>query len=226
MTATIITVQGTHDAWYDAERATVQIAAAFDGPKRDDVFAHATKTAADVTAVITPLSDPHAGPITWWSSDRVNVWSDRPWSNDGKRLPLVYHATIGIQAKFSDFDALSRFVEQLAVMDGVNVGGISWDLTDERRKAVIDEVRRLAVEDAVQKAATYAAAAGVGAPTVIAVADPGMLGDGTGGGIGPAPFERMAFKAQAMDAAGGAPLTLSPEQIQMSSSVDVRFTTA
>ena len=36
----------------------------------------------------------------------------------------------------------------------------------------------------------------------------------------------MAFKAQAMDAGGGAPLALSPEQIQVSSSVDVRFTTA
>jgi uncharacterized protein YggE len=226
MTASTITVQGTHVAWYDAERATVEISAAFDGPKRDEVFARATQTAADVTAQITPLMDPAAGPVTWWSSDRVNVWSERPWNNDGKRLPLVYHATIGIRAKFSDFEALGRLVEKLAVMDGVNVGAIMWDLTDERRKAVTDDVRRLSIEDAVQKAGTYAAAAGVGTPTVIAIADPGMLGDGSGGGgIGPAPLmERMAFKAQAMDA-GGAPLTLSPEQIQVSSSVDLRFTT-
>ncbi len=222
--ATTITVQGTHIAWYDAERATVEVSAAFDGAKRDEVFARATRTAADVTAEIAPLHDPAAGPITWWSSDRVNVWSDRPWNNDGKRLPLVYHATIGIRAKFNDFDALSRFVEKLAIMDGVNVGAITWDLTDEHRKAVTDEVRRSAIQDAVQKASTYASAAGVGTPSVIAIADPGMLGDG-GGGIGPAPImERMAFRAQAMDA-GGAPLALSPEQIQVSTSVDVRFTT-
>jgi uncharacterized protein YggE len=222
---TIITVQGTHIAWFDAERATVEISAAFDGPKRDEVFARATQTAADVTAAITPLHDPAAGPITWWSSDRVNVWSDRPWNNDGKRLPLVYHATIGIRAKFSDFEALSRFVEKLAVMEGVNVGAIFWDLTDERRKAVTDDVRRRAVQDAVAKASTYAAAAGVGTLSVVAVADPGMLGDGSGGGIVPGPMERMSFKAQAMDAGGGVPLALSPEQIQVSSSVDVRFTT-
>jgi uncharacterized protein YggE len=220
---TIITVQGTHVAWYDAERATVEISAAFDGPKRADVFERATTTAAAVTASITPLFDAEKGPVTWWSSDRVNVWSDRPWSNDGKRLPLVYHAVIGVRAKFSDFEALGALIETLAVMDGVNVGGITWDLTDERRKAVTDDVRRRAVEDAVAKAATYASAAGVGAPSVIAVADPGMLGDGTGGGVGPAPYERVAFKAQAMDAGGGAPLALSPEQIQVSSSVDVRF---
>jgi uncharacterized protein YggE len=224
MTATTITVQGTHIAWYDAERATVEVSAAFDGPKREEVFARATQTAADVTAQITPQHDPEAGPITWWSSDRVNVWSERPWNNDGKRLPLVYHATIGIRAKFKDFEALSRFVESLAVMEGVNVGAISWDLTEEHRKAVTDDVRRLAVEDAVLKAGSYASAAGVGTPSVIAIADPGMLGDGGSGGIGPAPIERMAFRAQAMDA-GGAPLALSPEQIQVSTSVDVRFTT-
>ena len=225
MTATI-TVQGTHTAWFDAERATVQVSAAFDGPKRDEVFARATRTAAEVTALITPLVDEAAGPVTWWSSDRVGVWSDRPWNNDGKRLPLVFHATIGLQAKFNDFDALSRLIEQLAVMDGVNVGGIHWELTDERRTAVIDEVRREAIADAVRKAATYASAAGVGTPAVVAVADPGMLGDGGGGhdgGIGGAPYERMAFKAQAMDAGGGAALNLSPQQIQVSSSVDVRF---
>jgi len=223
---TIITVQGSHTAWYDAERATVEISASFDGPKRDEVFARATTTAAAVTAEITPQFDPDAGPITWWSSDRVNVWSERPWSNDGKRLPLVYHATIGIRAKFDDFDALSRFVEKLAVMEGVNVGAITWDLTEERRKAVTGDVRKLAVDDAVQKASAYASAAGVGAPSVIAIADPGMLGDGSGGGIAPAPFERMAWMSQAKDAGGGAPLTLSPEQIQVSTSVDVRFTTA
>jgi hypothetical protein len=61
----IITVQGTHTAWFDAERATVHLSAAFDGPKRDDVFARATQAAADVTALITPLHDEAKGPVTW-----------------------------------------------------------------------------------------------------------------------------------------------------------------
>jgi uncharacterized protein YggE len=172
---------------------------------------------------VQPLVNADRGPVTWWSSDRVGVWSERPWNSDGKRLPLVYHAAIGLRAKFSDFEALGRLIEQLAVMDGVAVGGIDWDLTDERRRQVVDEVRRAAVEDAVQKAATYAAASGLGTPAVVAVADPGMLGNGGSWGEGaPAPFERMAFRSQAMDA-GGAPLSLSPEQIQVSASVDVRF---
>lgn len=220
----LITVQGSHTAWFDAERATVHISASFDGAKRDEVFALATRAAADATALIQPLFDAGKGPVTWWSSDRVNVWSERPWNNDGKRLPLVYHASIGLQAKFNDFDALSRLIEQVAVMEGVNVGGIEWDLTDDKRKAVTADVRRAAVADAVEKAATYASAAGLGTPSVTAVADPGMLGGGGSGGDAyeSAPMARMAFKSQAMDA-GGASLSLSPEQIQVSSSVDVRF---
>ncbi|HTL40558.1 MAG TPA: SIMPL domain-containing protein [Pseudolysinimonas sp.] len=220
----IITVQGTHTAWFDAERATVQVSAAFDGAKRDEVFARATEAAAATTSLVEPLFDADRGPVTWWSSDRVNVWSERPWNSDGKRLPLVYHAAIGLRAKFSDVDALARFIEQVAVIDGLSIGGIEWDLTEARRIAVTDEVRQAAVADAVHKAGVYAAAAGVGTPVVMAVADPGMLGD-AGGGSGapaPAPYERMAFKAQAMDV-GGAPLTLSPEQIQVAASVDVRF---
>jgi uncharacterized protein YggE len=222
MSATI-TVQGSHTARFDAERATVQISAAFDGPARDEVFARATTTAAEVAAIITPLFDVASGPVTWWSSDRVNVWSERPWNNEGKRLPLVFHAAIGVRATFLDFEVLSRVIEQVAVMDGVNLGGIQWDLTDERRAAVTQEVRTAAVADAIRKAATYAAAAGLGTPSVVAVADPGMLGDG-GGAPGPLPHERMAFTAQARDAAAGAPLTLTPEQIQVSSGVDMRFT--
>ena len=164
MTATI-TVQGTHTAWFDAERATVHISAAFDGAEarrgvRPCDPGRRRRDRADHARCTTKAK----GPVTWWSSDRVNVWSERPWNNEGKRLPLVFHATIGMQAKFNDFDALSRLIEQVAVMDGVNVGGIDWDLTDDRRTAETDAVRRAAVADAVQKAATYAAAAGLGTP--------------------------------------------------------------
>jgi uncharacterized protein YggE len=222
MTATI-TVQGSHTLWVDAERATLHISAAFDAAKRDEVFARATAAAAEVTGAITPLFDAAAGPVSWWSSDRVGVWSERPWNNEGRRLPLVYHASIGVRARFRDFEALERVIEQLAVIEGVNLTGIDWDLTDERRTAVTDEVRAAAVAEAIRKAATYAAAACLGTPTVVAVADPGMLGDGSGAAPAPLPVERMAFKAQAMDAGGGAPLTLTPEQIQISASVDVRF---
>ena len=128
MTATI-TVQGTHTAWFDAERATVHISATFDGPKRDEVFARATQTAADVTALITPLHDAAKGPVTWWSSDRIRVWAQRPWNSEGKQLAPVHHAAIQVTVKFNEFDALADWLTDAATVPGVQVNGIEWTLT-------------------------------------------------------------------------------------------------
>ncbi|MEZ5190570.1 MAG: SIMPL domain-containing protein [Schumannella sp.] len=117
MTATI-TVRGSHTALFDAERATLSLSAGFQGPDRKDVFARATSLAAEIAALITPHLDADAGPVTRWAADRVHVWSERPWNTEGKRLPLVYHASLGARAEFSDFDVLGRVIEQLAVVEG------------------------------------------------------------------------------------------------------------
>jgi hypothetical protein len=52
-----------------------------------------------------------------------------------------------------------------------------------------------------------------------------MLGDGSGGGIGPAPvFARADLKMQSLAGGGGAPtLELKPEEIAVASAVDARF---
>ena len=221
--STTITVQGSAGTWVDAERGTLSISASFDGPEREDVFSQATATANAVAALIEPLVDAGAGPVTRWSSDRVHVWSSRPWNDQGKQLPPVYHASIGARAEFSDPDALARVIEQLAVEDGVTLGSVEWDLTEQRRREVEDAVRADAVADAVHKAQTYARAAGIGTPVVNAIADPGMLGDGSAGGGAPVPMQRTAF-AGAMDASPeSGSLTLSPDRIHVTASVDVRF---
>lgn len=226
--ATVITVQGSHTAWYPAERGTVWVTVAHDGPERAPVFEKTTRVAGALSEALTGLHDADRGPVTWWSYDQVRVWSERPWNNEGRQLAPVYHATVSISAKFSDFDALARWVETIATQAGVSVGSITWDLTEAHRLEVTEAARRLAVADAVAKATVYASSVGLGAPVALAIADPGMLGDGAapGGGGG---FERMAFKSQAapmmaMDAGGGGSLSFTPEQIEVSAAVDARFT--
>ena len=225
MTDTIITVQGEYSTWYPAERATVRASVTTDGPKRDDVVARAVASADAIRSSIEGLFDKDAGPITWWSSESVRVWSDRPWNNDGKQLPLVYHASVDFTAKFKDFEALSRWVESAAAIDAVTVGSISWDLTDATRTSATVEVRSRAVKDAVAKASVYAQSIGLGSVKAIALADPGMLGDPSGSSSGgPQPvFARGAMKAQ-YDSSGGAQLALKPEEIAVASVVDARFT--
>ncbi len=223
MADTIITVQGEHSAWYPAERATVRASIQVDGPKRDAVFASAVSASDAVRTSIETLFDKQTGPITWWSSDSVRVWSDRPWNNEGKQLPLVFHAAVDFSAKFLDFDALSRWVEAVAAIELVTIGSISWDLTDATRTSVTTEVRSRAVKDAVAKATVYAQSIGLGSVTAIALADPGMLGDPSAGGAAPAPMMRAAMKMQAFDGGGAPTLALKPEEIAVASVVDARF---
>lgn len=225
MTDTIITVQGEYSAWYPAERATASASVHTDGPKRDAVFARAVAASDAVRTLIEGLYDKDAGPITWWSSDSVRVWSERPWNNEGKQLAPVFHAAVDFSAKFKDFEALARWVESAAGIDAVTVGSISWDLTDATRTSATVEVRSRAVKDAVAKASVYAQSIGLGSVTAIALADPGMLGDPSGGAM-PAPpvFARGAMKAQFDSSGSGAQLALKPEEIAVASVVDARFT--
>lgn len=223
MADTIITVQGEFSAWYPAERATVRASIQVDGPKRDSVFTSAVAASDSVRNSIEALFDKQAGPVTWWTSDSVRVWSDRPWNNEGKQLPLVYHAAVDFSAKFLDFDALSRWVEAAAAIEFVSIGSITWDLTDATRTSVTTEVRSRAVKDAVAKATVYAQSIGLGSVTAIALADPGMLGDPSTGGGAPAPMMRAAMSMQALGGGGGPTLALKPEEIVVASIVDARF---
>lgn len=223
MSETIITVQGEHSAWYPAERATVRAGIHAWGDDRDTAFADAVSSADAVRALIEPLVAALGGPITWWSSDSVRVWSERPWNNEGKQLDPVFHAAVDFTAKFSNFDALSRWVESVAGIENATVGSIDWDLTDATRTSAIVEVRSRAVKDAVAKATVFAQSIGLGTVKAIALADPGMLGDPTGGGNGvPGPMLRGAMKASA-DFGGSPQLALKPEEITVSAVVDARF---
>lgn len=225
MAGTIITVQGEYSAWYPAERATVHASVHTEGPKRDAVFDRAVAAADALRASIEAIHDKEAGPVTWWASDSVRVWSERPWNNEGKQLAPVFHSAVDFSAKFRDFAELARWVETAAAIDAVTVGSISWDLTDATRTSATVEVRSRAVKDAVAKAQVFAQSIGLGSVTAIALADPGMLGDPSGGGSGPSPvFARGAMKAQAFDSAGAPTLALKPEEIAVASAVDARFT--
>jgi uncharacterized protein len=222
---TTITVQGEYAAWYPAERATVSASVHIDGADRDKVFTRAVESSDDVRNLIESIHDKVTGPITWWSSDSVRVWSERPWNNEGTQLRPVYHAALDVSAKFSEFDALARWVESVVAIDGVTISSIDWSLTDSTRTSATVEVRSRAVKDAVAKATVFAQSIGLGSVTAIALADPGMLGDPSGGGgsgMQPA-FTRGSMKSMMVGAPGGTELQLKPEEIEVASAVDARF---
>ena len=223
MTETTITVQGRHTSYHPAERATLRMSVHADGPKRDPVFAAATSSAELVRDRIGALHDADAGPITWWSSDSVQVWDDRPWNQEGKQLPLVFHARIDFIAKFSDFAQLATFVEQVAGLGGASINQLEWALTQNSLVAATAEVRSRAVKDAVAKATVYAQSIGLGTVRATAIADPGMLGDQVGASGDAIQFASSTRRLMAQGDTATPELSLKPEDIEVSAVVDARF---
>jgi hypothetical protein len=224
MSDVVITVRGSFDSFHPAERGTVKLQAGLEGPVAETVYAHTVATANAITDRITPLVDHTGGPITYWSSDQVRTWANRPWNNEGKQLPLVHHAVVNFEIKFSDLGRLGRWVSEVAPMAGVSVQGIEWALTVARRDTLTAQARAAAVLDAQDRALAYAASLDLRDVRVLAIADVGMLGDqiAYAGDAGAPKFARAA----AMTSAAGPDLDLVPVDIKISAAVDARFLAA
>ena len=218
MTETVITVRGEFSRRYPAERATLLTSVAFDGEDRESVVDRASTGAEELRDHLATLKA--TGAITTWSSDRVQIWAERPWNSEGVQLEPVTHAQISLRAVFTDFDELGRFLSDFATTAGVAFLNIEWQLTDATRTTATAEVRSRAVKDAVAKATVFAQSIGLGTVRATALADPGMLGDQatptfTGG------YEPRMMKAA--DVGGGPELSVNPEDIEVTAFIDARF---
>ena len=220
MSEVTITVRGNHEARIAPELGVARVSVRLDGPERAAVVAESTARAMTLREEMQAHQD--AGAIAEWSSDRVSVWSDRPWSQDGTQLPLVHHASIGARAAFTDFSALSDWVTRIADREGITVESVGWALTPERARLAERDVAGGAVRVAVERAEAYALAIGRTGVEPLKIADVGLLGRPGGDESGPQP--RMM--AMASDSAGrGEPgLHLEPQPIVVTAAVEARFT--
>jgi len=214
--STEITVRGSFSAFRPAERGTVHASVSYEGAEMEAVYAAVASDLAVLKDSIAALQE--QGAVTWWSADQLRTWSNRPWNDKGKQLPLVHHAAVGVEVKFRDFAALSEWVGQrIADMEGFRVSQVRWALTDEQRTSLLAEVRARAVQDAVTRAQQYADALGLGTVAPVAIADAGMLNTRPEAGSQGEHMRLMAAPAAAPVA------ELEPEHIEVSATVDARF---
>lgn len=213
-----ITVRGSAEQRYPAERAIVSMAAAVEGQDRKQVFEGAVAIHEPLVSQLRELVELRAvGP---WSSDQVRVFSHRPWEGDGKRGEMVHVARVQVEAEFTDFERLSGFLDYWSGKDGVEIGGIAWDVGLKNRRSYEAEVRKAAVDDAVAKAQSYANAVRRGKVMAVQLADPGMLTDHAEGAAG---YTLMAKAGFAESSDGGPQLDLTPAEIVIRADVDARF---
>ncbi len=213
-----ITVRGSAEQHYQAERAIVSLAAAVEGSDRKQVFQDAVAIHDPLTSQLRELVGLRAvGP---WSSDQVRVFSHHPWDAEGKRGAMVHVARVQVGAEFTDFERLSGFLDFWSGTEGVEVVGIAWDVGVKSRRAYEAEVRKAAVDDAVAKAQAYANAVRRGKVVAVQLADPGMLTHH----IESAGSLPMLAKSGFADMSDGGPmLDLTPAEIVIHVDVDASF---
>jgi len=216
MTPLELVVRGRASGSYPAERATVNVAVSIEGTDRETVYRNAVRMHEPLTGDLGALLE--SGAVAKWSSNQLRVFSFRP-SGEGSRR-LRYRVAVKVEAEFLDFEALSGFLDRWAVQDGVDVGYTAWDVTKANRVTYEALLRREAVADATAKAQAFADAAGRGAVTAVQLADPGMLGNGSG--EAQYPVARAMFAAPG-GRGGGDSLELRPDDIELDVSVDARF---
>lgn len=218
MNDTIITVEGRFDYHHPAERGTVHVSAGFQGPAREEVVRLTTELHARLAEEAQRLRQ--EGVVTWWSAERLRAWSDRPWNQDGKQLPLVHHAAASLEVKFSDLARLAGWAERIAATDGVALTDVEWALTEATRNRITAEAMHRSVQDAIERAAAYATSLGLTTVRPLAIADPGMLGDESRPQSVSAAAPMMRAMSKAPESGG---LDLKPEDITVEARVHARF---
>ena len=210
-----ITVRGSAEQRFAAERATVALAASIESADKQQVYDDAVSVLKPLVLQLRELAD--RGAVSTWSSDQVRVYSHRPWDAEGVRGELHHVARLKISAEFTDFERLSGFVDYWAGKDGIEIDGIDWDVTLRNRRSYEVDVRKAAVDNAIAKAQAYADAVRRGRVIALQIADPGMLnGDGD-----QSPIPLVMTASVGSDTA--AHLDLTPDEIVIHVDVDAIF---
>lgn len=217
---TLISVEGQARRTHAAELGTVRLSVTFAGETRPDVLGAATR----VHARLAEQAREHtaSGAATRWDASSVHAFAYDEWvkpeAHLGEQKVRRFRASAGLSVVFADFDALSAWLTDVLDLDGVDLGGVEWDLTDETRDALLAEVRTEAARETVERARAYAAALGLGDVRPVAVFEEGLR-PGVGGPGGGHPERRMF----ALAADAGPQLELSPGDLEVSARVTADY---
>jgi uncharacterized protein YggE len=212
---TRIAVEGQATRTHPAERGTVNLHVAFSGTLRNDVVDQVARTHTILVEQVK--AHVSTGAAERWDADSVHsyVYDDRVKNSQtgGKQRIRRFRASARLSVTFRDFEVLSTWLADVMDVDGVEIDRITWNLTDETRKALLAEARIEAAEETAVRAQSYADALGLGPVAPVAIFEAGLRGGGNGGG-GHAPM--YAMRAGMMsDSDGGAQVELQPRDIDV-----------
>lgn len=210
---TRIAVEGQATRTHPAERGTVNLHVAFSGTLRNDVVEQVARTHTILVEQVK--AHVSTGAAERWDADSVHsyVYDDRVKNSQtgGKQRIRRFRASARLSVTFRDFEVLSTWLADVMDVDGVEVDRITWNLTDETRKALLAEARIEAAEETAVRAQSYADALGLGPVAPVAIFEAGLRGGGNGGGHTP----MYAMRAGMMSDGDGAQVELQPRDIDV-----------
>jgi uncharacterized protein YggE len=177
MTVRIHTI-GTSTLSRAAEQAVLTLEVSSEGPTQSAVSLEVTTTSNLVQSELkanssekgtadpagSPMSpSPDEATISQWSMSSLSTGSYMPWDPQHKeeqQKDRVYTARTTFEITFCSFDRLGQIVSNLANMPHVSVVNIEWRLTTPTKLEMGKASRKLAIEDAVNKATDYGTALG------------------------------------------------------------------
>jgi uncharacterized protein len=198
MSTATIAVNGDASREYPADDASVYFHHQFTAPARSSALAHGN-------AVVTQLRE-YANQIDSGVREMKirAVGVNENFSGTGSERvhePSGWTAQVVGEA-FADPESVPVVVAGLIKL-GVSIGQVAWLLKPETEADARRQVRRLAVDKALEAANDFADALGGTVGRLIALADPGLLGSGAvqGSWRGPARAGGAYFSAASISAA-------------------------
>lgn len=224
-----IAVRGSAQREVQPERAKVRLGVNVSGADRAAVLAAAQRVHAAIVAEATKLVAD--GKATDWTALEVQAFSYPEWvpltDGSGRQEQVRrFRAASDLTVEFRDFDELGRWLGTVGELDGLEIRGVDWSLTEPTAAEIGAEVRREAVADAVARAMDYSTALGLDEVSLDGLYEPGLYphcGEGVGGGVGTYPAPRAAMLS--MDATG-AGFELKPAIVPVTAVITAVFKTA
>lgn len=160
----VIKASGRAEIPFPAERAVINVLVSSTGTNKAAVSDEVLTTAKHLETLLKDLSPKDdsaaskaAAALAHWSKTNLTSTSYVPRTVDATQppWPREYTATIKFDIRFKEFKSMGAFGSRLTALEHVEVQSISWILTDATEKSHRSEMRKLAAQDALQKAQDY-----------------------------------------------------------------------
>ncbi|HEY9370717.1 SIMPL domain-containing protein [Streptomyces sp.] len=206
-----VTVRGEARLEVDPEIARIGVTVGARGADRDATLRDLTRRNAEALELIKSYGDA----VERLETGAFTLTPEPARHGRGERV-RAYTGRVHLTAELTDFTALGELATRLAEGELTRVDGPWWALRPDSPAHA--QVRRLAVQAAVQRAREYADALGTTLDALLELSDTGTdLMPPT-----PVGSMRMAFAAEAVEAPP--PLSLEPQLQTASAEVTARFT--